>query len=1080
MKTLGIAGNIAKSFIQSKLTLLILMTSLLLGVFAILVTPSEKDPQIKVPMFDITVFYPGASAEEVEHWITRPLENEVWGIKGIDHVYSIIKPGYDLTIARFKVGQSDKKSLIKLYSKLFSHKHLFPKGASAPLIKLRTIYSIPILSITFWSRNPQYSDDELRKIAVSVADKIKRMKKVSSISIIGGEKQELFVKLHPSLLAAFHLSPFQIYKTLKNDNFLFPTGELTNWNKKYSIYSGNNLKNPEQIKNLIIKTEQEEPVYLKDAAQIQYSFPKPTHYVFMGFGPEAQIENLHPQNPYALYPAVTLAVAKKKGDNAAAAADKILKKIKAMKGNLIPNQVSATVTRNYGKSAKAKSDSLLGDILIAAVSVTALIAVALGWRESIVVGVAIPVTIGFTLFMIYLYGYTLNRVTLFALVLAIGILVDDAIVVVENIHRHFQLHQADPLTTVFAVDEVGNPTILATLTVIAALMPMAFVSGLMGPYMRPSPVGASTAMFFSLFVAFIVTPWISYKLLKNVKPKEETHAAQGGFYKAYKKIMSPLLNIPILRRLTIAAVFFLFISSFLLIPFKKVIFKMLPFNNDNSIEILVNMPAGTALDKTASAASAIGKYLSSNPDVVDYQIYDGTSAPIDFNGLVRHYNLRQESNQADIEVNLLPKQDRSLESHQLAERLRIAVDKIARPYGAKIKIVETPPGPPVLSPLVAEIYGPHLKQRIKIAKKIKRIFKQTPGVVDVDWYVDHPRKKLIFQLNETKAALNHIHAKEVSLTLGMLLQGERVGFLHSHYTPLNPVPIILKMPYQKRASLGFLKEVQMISPSGKEVPLSEFIRIQKKEASQTLYHQDLKPVTYVIGNVAGKQDSPLYSIFKMWNPISRIKTPGGYFLKQNLTQEPSGKRYAVKWGGEWTVTYKTFLSMGIAFGITLILIYILIVAWFKDYLVPLVIMTPIPLTLIGILPGHWLFHAFFTATSMMGFIALSGIIVRNSILLIDFVHQEWLKCGQLKDSLIEAGAVRFRPILLTALALVVTSFPMISDPIFQGLAVSLLFGSISATALTLLAAPLIYYELFKYRDCPLKTSEQSFKGGMES
>ncbi len=1071
MKTLGIAGNIAKAFIQSRLTLLIILASLLLGIFAILVTPSEKDPQIKVPMFDITVFYPGASSKEVEDWVTHPLENEIWGIKGIDHVYSIIKPGYDLTIARFTVGQSDKKSLIKLYNKLFSHKHLFPHGASRPIIKQRTIYSIPVLSITFWSSHSQYSDDELRKIAVSVADKIKTMKEVSGISIIGGEKQALFIRLHPDLLAAFHLSPFQIYKTVQSANFLFPSGRVTHWNKKYSVYSGNNLKNPEEVKDLVIESIHGEPVYLKNIAQVYADFPKPTHYVFMGFGPSASIENLHPENPYGLYPAVTLAVAKKKKDNATIVVGKILKKIKKLNGTLIPSQVFTTITRNYGKSAKAKSNSLLGDILIAAVSVIALIATALGWREGIVVGVAIPVTIGFTLFMIYLYGYTLNRVTLFALVLAIGILVDDAIVVVENIHRHFQLHQADPLTAVFAVDEVGNPTILATLTVIAALMPMAFVSGLMGPYMRPSPVGASTAMFFSLFVAFIVTPWISYKILKNVKPKEEAHLSQGGFYHTYKKIMSPLLNSSFLRRLTIILVFLIFLSSFLLIPFKKVIFKMLPFNNDNSIQVLVDMPAGSSLNKTASVTRTIGEYLSGNPEIVDYQIYDGTNAPIDFNGLVRHYNLRQLSSQADIQINLLPKQDRNLQSHQLAEKLRTAIDKIAHPYHAKIKIVETPPGPPVLSPLVAEIYGPHLKGRTAVARKVKRIFEQTPGVVDVDWYVDHPRKKLIFQVNETKAALNQIHAKEISLTLGMALHGIQVGFLHPQHTPLDPVPIILKMPHQKRTSLAFLKETQMISPSGKEVPLSQLIQVQKKSASQTLYRQDLKPVTYVIGNVAGKQDSPLYSILRMWNQIGKIKVPEGYSLKQYLTQEPSGRKYAVKWGGEWTVTYKTFLSMGIAFGVVLVLIYILIVAWFKDYVVPLVIMTPIPLTLVGILPGHWIFHAFFTATSMMGFIALAGIIVRNSILLIDFVHQEWLKCGQLKDSLIEAGAVRFRPIALTALALVVTSFPMITDPIFQGLAISLLFGAIAATALTLLVVPLIYYELFKYRDCPLKSSE---------
>ena len=740
--------------------------------------------------------------------------------------------------------------------------------------------------------------------------------------------------------------------------------------------------------------------------------------------------------------------------------------MEALKGKLIPGDVNVTVTRNYGDTAKEKSDELLKHMLMATIAVIILIALTLGWREAIVVAVAVPVTLALTLLINYLYGYTLNRVTLFALIFSIGILVDDAIVVVENIHRHFKLHKIEPLTAVLAVAEVGNPTILATLAVIAALLPMAFVSGLMGPYMRPIPVGASAAMIFSLLVAFIVSPWLSYIVLKNVKKTDVTEES-GRMFRVYKRILGPLLESRLKRMLALGSVVFLLLLAVTLVPLKKVTVKMLPFDNKSELQVIIDMPEGKTLEETAAMAREMGEYLKTVPEVTDYQTYVGTAAPYNFNGLVRHYFLRTGSTVADLQVNFVAKEERKEQSHAIAKRLRPHLKKIGDRYGARIKVAEIPPGPPVLSTLVAEIYGPEANRRIEIAREIKKVFTETDGVVDVDWYVEEDQPKIRFAVDQDKAARAGLSTEAVAQSLRIALNGMGVGLVHLEKEK-EPVELFLRMPLEKRADIEALKSIGMPTPAGAMIPLSELVKRQDGLEEKTIYRKNLKNVTYVLGDVAGTEESPVYAILKMKKTIEKMKLPEGYGLKQYSTVQPwLEDTYSMKWDGEWHITYEVFRDLGLAFAAVLILIYVLIVAWFKNFITPLIIMAPIPLTLVGILPGHWLFGAFFTATSMIGFIALAGIIVRNSILLVDFVEMEWRDKGHLANALIMAGAVRFRPIVLTAAAVVVGSFVMLFDPIFQGLAIAMMFGAVGATVLTLIAVPLLYFEFFRKKPCPM-------------
>ncbi|PIV04428.1 MAG: multidrug transporter AcrB, partial [Syntrophobacterales bacterium CG03_land_8_20_14_0_80_58_14] len=824
-------------------------------------------------------------------------------------------------------------------------------------------------------------------------------------------------------------------------------------------------KSGEEVGNVVTGLFNGRPVTLRDVATIADGPEEPSNYVFMGLGAAAAQKGI--SSPAAgQKEAVTITIAKKKGANASLVAREALAKVEALKGKLIPGDVNVTVTRNYGDTAKEKSDELLKHMLMATIAVIILIALTLGWREAVVVAVAVPVTLALTLLINYLYGYTLNRVTLFALIFSIGILVDDAIVVVENIHRHFKLHKIEPLTAVLAVAEVGNPTILATLAVITALLPMAFVSDLMGPYMRPIPVGASAAMIFSLLVAFIVSPWLSYIVLKNVKKTEATEES-GKMFRVYKRILGPLLESRFKRMLALGSVVFLLLLAVTLVPFKKVAVKMLPFDNKSELQVIIDMPEGKTLEETAAMAREMGEYLKTVPEVTDYQTYIGTAAPYNFNGLVRHYFLRTGSAVADLQVNFVAKEERKDQSHAIAKRLRPNLKKIGDRYGARVKVAEIPPGPPVLSTLVAEIYGPEANRRIEIAREIKKVFTDTDGVVDVDWYVEDDQPKIRFVVDQDKAARAGLSTEAVSQSLRIALNGMGAGLVHLDKEK-EPVELFLRMPLATRADIDSLKSIGMPTSSGAMIPLSELTKRQDGVEEKTIYHKNLKNVTYVLGDVAGTEESPVYAIMKMKETIEKMKLPEGYGLKQYSTVQPwLEDTYSMKWDGEWHITYEVFRDLGLAFAAVLILIYVLIVAWFKNFITPLIIMAPIPLTLVGILPGHWLFGAFFTATSMIGFIALAGIIVRNSILLVDFVEMEWRDKGHLENALIMAGAVRFRPIVLTAAAVVVGSFVMLFDPIFQGLAIAMMFGAVGATVLTLIAVPLLYFEFFRKKPCPL-------------
>ncbi len=1069
MKDIGTSGKIAKYFIKSKLTPLIVLASLLLGIFAVIVTPREEEPQIVVPMIDVIASYPGASAKEVEERVTKPMEKFLWEIKGVEYVYSIVKPGLNLTIVRFYVGEDMETSLVKLYNKLMSHYDMIPSGVSQPLVKAKSIDDVPIATFTLWS--DRYNGYELRRVAQEVCEEIKKDKDVSETDVIGGQKRQVRIFLDPARLKAYNASSFQIAGALQKANFMLPSGELSSGNREYIVETGAFLRNIDEIGALVIGVFKGKPVYLRDVAWIKDGPQEPSNYVFMGLGPEAETKGISPAySRSGQYEAVTLTLSKKKGTNASIVAHEAITKINALKGNLIPSDIEVTTTRNYGETAKEKSDELLEHLFIASFSVIILIALALGWRESIVVAVAVPVTLALTLLINYLYGYTLNRVTLFALIFSIGILVDDAIVVVENIHRHFRMHTTDPLTAVLAVDEVGNPTILATFTVIAALLPMAFVTGLMGPYMRPIPVGASAAMIFSLLIAFIVSPWMSYKVLKNVKPSGHEEE-KGKLFRLYEKVLGPLIDNRKKRAVALAVVLLLLCLSLLLIPFKGVKLKMLPFDNKSEVQLIVDMPEGVTLEESAALAREMGEYLKSVPEVTDYQTYTGIAAPYNFNGLVRHYFLRSGSAVVDIQVNFVGKGERKAQSHAIAKRLRPELKRIADRYHASLKVAEIPPGPPVLSTLVAEIYGPHMDRQIQIAADVKRIFQNTEGVVDVDWYVEDDQTKLTFDIDREKAAQNSITTEAIAQSMRTALGGMSAGLVHFEREK-EPVEISLRMPREERANATALMEVSVPSSDGRLLPLSEFVTVREGIGDKTIYHKNLKRVVYVTGDVAGAAESPVYAILKMKDAVKKLRLDEGYELKQYSSVQPwLENTYSMKWDGEWHITYEVFRDLGIAFAAVLVLIYILVVAWFRNFVTPLIIMAPIPLTLVGILPGHWIFGAFFTATSMIGFIALAGIIVRNSILLIDFVQMEWRDCGGLRDALIKAGAVRFRPIALTAAAVVVGSFVMLFDPIFQGLAIAMMFGAVAATLLTLIAVPLLYYEFFNKKVCPLGAEE---------
>jgi multidrug efflux pump subunit AcrB len=1065
MTPLGIAGKLAKAFINSKLTPLIITSAILLGLGAVLVLPREEEPQIIVPMIDVFVQMPGASAKEVEERVTKPMEKLIWEIPGVEYIYSTSSPGFAMAVVRFRVGEDEEKSIVRLNQKMFANFDLIPPGASPPLIKPRYIDDVPILALTLWSN--RYDHTMLRRIAAQLDDVVKEVDDVSGTTLIGGQRRQMRVTLDPSRMAAYNISPLAVLERFRQENQTLSAGAFTRSNQEFLIETGGFLESARDVESLVIATFRQEPVYLRDLAQVRDEAEDPTQYVFFGAGPAAQVKEIpHLVGTSTNLPAVTLAVAKRKGTNAVTVAEGVLKKVEAYRGILVPDGVEMTVTRHYGETAAEKSNELLFHMGIAVFSVTLLIWLTLGFRESGIVAIAIPVTLSLTLTVFYLYGYTLNRITLFALIFSIGILVDDAIVVVENIVRHYRLpeNQAKDLIQVAleAVDEVGNPTILATFTVIAAILPMAFVRGLMGPYMRPIPIGASAAIIFSLLVAFIVTPWASLRLLRKTNRARaagdpDSHSHEDWSTRLYRRVMNPLIHKPALSWGFLIGVSFLLLSAMLLVYLKLVTVKMLPFDNKSEFQVIVDMPEGTTLEQTARVARQMGNYLSTVPEVTDYETYVGTASPYNFNGLVRHYYLRRGPTVADIQVNLLPKHDRASQSHDISKRVRPFLEEIGKHFGARVKVAEVPPGPPVLQTLVAEIYGPDYARQIELAKRVREVFEKTPGVVDVDWYMEEDQPKIRFLVNKEKAALQGVSTEQVAQTLRLSVEGIPAGLVHQP-TEKEDLSIQLRLPRAERSSVDDLMAIRVIGNQGNLIALGELVKVSNVTADKSIYHKNLMPVVYVTADVAGQEESPVYAIMKMDSQIQNLRIPEGYSIEQYTAhQPPTTRKLAMKWDGEWHITYEVFRDLGLAFAVVLVLIYVLVVAWFQSFKTPIIIMAAIPFSLVGILPAHGLMGAFFTATSMIGFIAGAGIVVRNSIILVDFIELRLKQGMPLAEAVVDAGAVRFRPMMLTAAAVIVGAGVILFDPIFQGLAISLMAGEVASLLLSRMTVPILYY-----------------------
>jgi multidrug efflux pump subunit AcrB len=1051
IKSWGISGRVAKSFLNSKLTPLITFASLAVGVLGLIATPREEEPQISVPMIDVISAMPGASPAEAENLLARPIEQRMMELPGVDHVYTMSGDGYAMVTVRFKVGEDQERSVTRVQAKLAGAMDKAPVGALPPIVKAHSIDDVPVLALTLHGTDTDANT--LRQIAVHLEDEIRTVPEVAETFVTGGAPKQVKVVLDAARLASSGVTPGGVAMALKQANARLDAGELTARDSVVQIAVGAPLANAREVGSIVVSNRRGTPVYLRAVADVRDDFGDVTSYVS------------HRTGKGASESAVTIAVAKRKGANATQVTHAVLERVEQAKGRLVPASVKLDVTRDYGETAGEKAQELILHLFIATISVTLLIWLFLGWREALVVLVAVPVTLALTLFVYYALGYTLNRITLFALIFSIGILVDDAIVVVENIYRHLQMgNRPADIASIDAVDEVGNPTILATFTVIAAIVPMAFVSGLMGPYMRPIPVGASVAMLASLAVAFIVTPYLAYRLLKGhvvaghgsiQHPPEEGSRTD----KLYHRIMTPLIENKRTRVAFYGVVVAMLLGSVGLVGIKAVQVKMLPFDNKSEFQVVLDFPEGTSLETSNRAASEIAAYLGTVPEVVSTQVYAGTAAPFNFNGLVRHYFMRSGANVADVQVNLLPKGERDRQSHDIAVAVRPAVDSIARLYAASAKVAEIPPGPPVLSTLVAEVYAADDASRLEAAKAVKAVFEKTPGVVDVDWTVEAPQQKRTFKVDRVRAAEVGASVEQITQTLYLALSGAPAGLAASP-TAKEAVAIVPRLPLAQRSSVEALLALPIATMQGPQ-PLGRFVTVVNGTREGSRIRKDLRPAIYVTGDVAREIESPVYAILDMNRQIEAIRVNGAAVGIYNAVQPASLGETAIKWDGEWQVTIEVFRDLGLAFAIVLVLIYVLVVGWFQSFTIPLVIMAPIPLTLIGILPGHAIGGAFFTATSMIGMIALAGIIVRNSILLVDFIQLEEARGRKLVDAVLEAGAVRFRPIALTAAAVVVGGLVMVLDPIFQGLAVALMSGAVVATLLTMVVVPLLYWELRK-------------------
>ena len=1052
----GVVSKILYFFVDSPLTPLFVGTAILLGALAIILLPREEEPQIVVPVIDVFVEMPGATAGEVEQRVTRPLEKLASELPGVEYVYSTSSPGRALTIVRFLVGWDEEKAIVQLYQKLYANLDRIPDGASRPLLKPRRIDDVPVLALTFHGAG--YDGYALRRIAAAVDDEIKQVGDVSETTLIGGLRRQVRVELDAGRLTAYGIDPAHVVRTLRAANRQQRAGSYPCGEREILVETGGFLTDAAAVGDVVVGVHFGQLVHVRDLAEVLDGPEEIASYVLFGRGGQDR----QADTPEIEQPAVTLAVAKRKGTNAVRVVAEVTRKLELLRGRLIPADVEVTVTRDYGRTATEKSDELLFHMGLAVVGVSVLIAVVLGWRESLVIAIAIPVTLALTLATFHLLGFTLNRVTLFALIFAIGILVDDPIVDVENVVRHSRLpeNRGRPLKDIVvqAVNEIRSPLILATMTVIAAVLPMAFVQGLMGPYMRPIPIGATAAMLFSMVVSFVVTPWAAHLMLRwHSRRGERPQEREDWTTRLYRRVMGPMIRRPLFGMGFLAAISLLLAASIALVLVGAVKVKMLPYDNKSELQVVVDMDEGTTLECTTNVTRRLAGELSRQPEVLNYQIYAGTAAPYNFNGLVRHYFLRQGPNVADIQVNLVPKDERTAQSHDIAKRIREEIRQLAKDCGARIKVAEVPPGPPVLATVVAEVYGPDYAEQIRIAAAVRDMFEATPGVVDVDWYVEADQPRLVYRFDQEKAARQGISAAQVAETVQVLQAGAETGLLHVS-AEKEDVPIRVRLPIEQRAHPVELKPVPVCAGDAC-TPLGEVVETRRDTGETSIYRKNLLPVVYVTGDVAGEEESPIYALLKL-NEHIREFVPSGRDAPLeiwNIRQPFSTLLPSLKWDGEWHITYEVFRDLGASFAVVLVLIYALVVGWFRSFRTPFIIMAAIPFSLVGILPAHWAMGAFFTATSMIGFIAGAGIVVRNSIILVDFIKLRVKQGMALSEAVVDAGAVRFRPMMLTAMAVVVGGSVILFDPIFQGLAISLMAGELASLLLSRMAVPVIYY-----------------------
>jgi multidrug efflux pump subunit AcrB len=1084
---LGVSGRIAAAFQSNALTPLLALVALLLGLFAVLVTPREEEPQINVTMADVLIPFPGASSADVQNMVARPAEQVLSQIAGIEHTYSVARPGLAVLTVQFKVGVPRTEALVRLYDVLNANQDWVPRelGTLSPIVKPKGIDDVPVLGVTLWSREALPAS-ELERVAHAVETEIKRVPGTREVQTIGGPGRAVHVWLDPARLRDRGVDLMGLKQTLAAANFGTPAGAVLDTANKsaqmLSIEAGEFLHSAQDVGDLVVGVSKGLPVYLREVARVETGAQLPQRYVWFtpGGASAPPVESTTDKTAIdkapaavqagSVYPAVTITVTKKPGENAVDVAQAVRERVKALSNTVIPSNMETTITRDYGETAAEKANKLIQKLAFATGSVILLVGFALGRREAVIVGAAVILTLTATLFASWAWGFTLNRVSLFALIFSIGILVDDAIVVVENIHRHQQLTPDATLKDIIprAVDEVGGPTILATLTVIAALLPMAFVSGLMGPYMSPIPINSSLGMALSLAIAFTVTPWLALKLMK---PHGHAPAHPGGakglgpkLQTLFTRVLTPLLDSARKRWLLLGGILVALMLSVGLTLVQWVVMKMLPFDNKSEFQVVVEMPAGTPLENTAATLHELGAFLAQQPEVLNLQAYAGTASPITFNGLVRQYYLRAEAEQGDLQVNLVDKHHRSEKSHVIAQRLRPELEKIGLRYNARIKVVEVPPGPPVMSPLMAEVYGPDEAGRQQVASRVAKAFSDTPDIVGVDTSLKENAPRAFLRVRRQRAESLGIPVAVIAQSAAMALSGANAAYLHDGQSKY-PVPVRLQLPLESQIGLDALLAMPLRAANGQMVPLSELVQVERGVIDKPLFTKDLLGVSYVFGDMAGKLDSPLYGLFAIRSKLKDAALPGTGELGEYWIHQPSDpyRQYAIKWDGELQITYDTFRDMGAAYGVGLILIYLLVVAQFRSYLTPLVIMAPIPLTLIGVMPGHALLGAQFTATSMIGMIALAGIIVRNSILLVDFIELQVAQGLAFKDAVVQSAAVRAQPIALTGLAAMIGAFFILDDPIFNGLAVSLIFGILVSTLLTLVVIPVLYYALYRRR-----------------